>query len=294
MADAPLLAGIELGGTKAVAVIARGATILDLHRVETTAPEPTIAGLESWLDGAMASHGPVAAFGIASFGPLGLRPGSADHGCIAVTPKPGWAGTELLGRFRDRFGVPVGLDTDVNAAALAEGRWGAAKGLENYAYITIGTGVGAGIIVNGRPVHGRSHPEFGHVRLRRLPGDRFPGVCNFHGDCLEGLVSGPALAIRAGADPAGLPPDHPVWDDVAADLAEAIAVLVLTVAPERIIIGGGVGLGQSHLLARVAAATEARLAGYLPHAMAGLLTAPALGDRAGPLGAIALAMGAAC
>lgn len=296
MMENALFAGIELGGTKAMAVLARGATIIASHRVPTGTPETTLSALETWLDSEFQQQGKPLAFGIASFGPLGLQPGSPDHGRITTTPKPGWSGTEPLKRFRDRFHLPTGFDTDVNAAALAEGRWGAAIGFGTHVYITIGTGVGAGIVVNGRPTHGLTHPEFGHVRLRRVPGDHFTGTCKFHGDCLEGLVSGPALAARAGMDPASLPADHPLWGNVVADLAEAIAILCLTVSPERILIGGGVGLGQSRLLARVAAEAELRLAAYLPDAAAalrsGLLAAPALGDNAGPLGAIALAIDA--
>ncbi len=299
MIETPVFAGIELGGSWAVAVLARDGMIIDSVRRPTMPPGETLAGVEDWLAGAAARHGRFAALGIASFGPLGLNPARPGFGHITTTPKPGWRDVDLLARFRARFGVPTMLDTDVNGAALAEGRWGAAKGARVHAYVTIGTGVGAGIVVEGATVKGLVHPEFGHVRVRRVAGDDFAGTCPFHGDCLEGLISGPALAARAGAgagagaDPATLPPDHPLWRHVVADLAEALAMLLLTVSPERIVIGGGVGLGQAHLLPAVRAAVAARLGGYLPAAVDSadgeLICAAGLGDRAGALGAIMLA-----
>ncbi len=293
MIETPVFAGIELGGSWAVAVLARDGVIIDSLRRPTMAPGETLAGIEAWLADAAARHGRFAALGIASFGPLGLNPARPGFGHITTTPKPGWRDVDLLARFRGRFGVPVLLDTDVNGAALAEGRWGAAKGARVHAYVTIGTGVGAGIVVDGRTIKGLVHPEFGHVRVRRVAGDDFAGVCPFHGDCLEGLISGPALSARAGCDPATLAAYHPIWGHVVADLAEALALLLLTVSPERIVIGGGVGLGQAHLLPMLRAAVAERLGGYLPAAVDSadgeLICAAGLGDRAGPLGAIMLA-----
>ncbi len=294
MTAPPLLAGIELGGTKAIALLARDREIVAQASVPTTTPEATLAAIENWLVAAKAAHGDFAALGIASFGPLGLRRDGEGHGGITATPKPGWSGTPLLSRFA-ALGVPMALDTDVNAAALAEGQWGGAIGCDTHAYLTIGTGVGAGIVAHGQPLHGLVHPEFGHVRVRRLPGDDFAGSCPFHGDCLEGLISGPALARRAGGDPARLPVDHPLWARVAADLAEALALLLLIASPQRILIGGGVGIGQAQLLPMVRAGVAERLAGYLGPAAArdDLIATATLGAAAGPLGAIALARQAA-
>lgn len=289
-ADHQLLAGVELGGTKVVALLGRGPDIVDSLRVPTTTPAATLSAVTEWLAAARARHGGFGALGIASFGPLDLDPGSRDFGTITATPKPGWQGTALAAYFGKQFAVPIAIDTDVNGAALAEGRWGAAQGLASHAYLTIGTGVGAGIVAGGRTLQGRSHPEFGHIRVRRSPEDCFAGHCPFHGDCLEGLIAGPALAARSGRDPAGIPAGDPLWDAVRADLAEALAILCLTVSPQRILIGGSVGLNPALDRHRLRQAVDARLAGYLPPLPADAIAAPALGDRAGPLGAIALAM----
>ncbi len=286
----PLVAGVELGGTKSIAVLARGTQIVAEVRVPTHAPAQTLDALakavEEWDE--------IAAIGIGSFGPIAVDKRAQDHGRMQATPKPGWAGADIIGPFRAR-GVPIALDTDVGAAALAEGRWGAARGCDTHAYVTIGTGIGIGLVANGATVHGFLHPEFGHLRVRRVPGDAFAGTCAWHGDCLEGLASGPAIAARAGRSAADLPADDPVWELVAADLAEMVAALLLAVAPQRIVFGGGVGLGQAaHLLPRIRAMTTLRLNGYLPIERAGgidaLIVPAALGEQAGPLGTIALAL----
>lgn len=291
-----LVAGLELGGTKCVAVLARGPQILALESVPTTTPDETLGALDrhlrSWW-----SEQPFASLGIASFGPLGLDPDGADFGQITITPKPGWAGVSILGRYRALFPVPVGFDTDVNGAGLAEYRWGAARNCNSLAYLTIGTGLGGGVLIHGQPVHGRIHPEIGHLRLRRAAGDGFAGICPFHGDCLEGLISGPAIAARTGVSAASLAADHPVWSHVVHDLGELVALLVLTVSPRRILIGGGVGGGITHLLPQVHVAAMNALGGYVAgmdaSTLAGIVRPPGLGQRAGPLGAIALGL-AAC
>ncbi len=290
----PIVAGVELGGTKSIAVLARGPEILDRFTVPTTTPEATLGALSGALDGWAAAGRRFAALGVGSFGPVGLDPGRADYGRVTTTPKPGWRDTDVRGHFAARFGVPIDFDTDVAGAALAEGRWGAARGCRVVVYLTIGTGLGGGVVVDGRPLPGLVHPEVGHVRVRRRPGDRFAGVCPFHGDCAEGLVSGSAIAARAGAPVEDLGPEHPVWDDVAAELTDLLATLVLVVSPQRIVVGGGVGAGRPFLLERVRPALVAALAGYVAavdgDTVADLVRPAALGGDAGPLGAVALAL----
>lgn len=285
-------AGVELGGTKAIAVLAQGRTIVDRLVVPTTDPaatlDPLLARLEAWH--ADAALGGV---GLATFGPVRLRPGAGDHGRILATPKPGWSGAAVLAPFAERLDCPIAIDTDVNAAALAEHRWGAGRGCTSLVYVTIGTGIGAGIVVNGRPIHGRLHPEAGHLLLRRDPSDSFAGTCPFHGDCAEGLLSGPALAARFGQAPTDVAPDDPRWLPLAQDLAHLLAALIHIASPERLLVGGGVGLGAAHLLQAAVERLPALLAGYYPDldhaALSRLVTAPDLGAEAGPLGAIALA-----
>lgn len=292
-AAAPVVAGVELGGTKCIAIIARGREILQRAQWPTgDDPDETMGAIADWLSDA-AQDEPFAALGIGSFGPLCLDPAAPDYGRIVNTPKPGWSGADLIAGLAGRFGVPVALDTDVAGAALAEGRWGASVGCPVHVYLTIGTGIGGGIVIDGKPLHGAFHPEFGHVRVRRTVGDEFAGICPVHGDCLEGLASGPAIAARAGQPAGTLPSDHPVWRTVAAEIAELMASLILTLSPHRIVIGGGVGQGQPALLAQIQAATADALVGYLPgQRLADLqrvIVAPGLGADAGVYGAIALA-----
>jgi fructokinase len=287
------LAGVELGGTKCVCILGTGPEdIRDRVLVPTTTPQETLARIESILEGWSRAHGPFAALGLASFGPLDLRPASQRYGQIVATTKPGWSHTDVAGRIGRRFGVPVGFNTDVNGAALAEGRWGGAQGLQSYAYITVGTGVGVGLVVAGRPVVGFSHTELGHVRVIRMPGDNWPGCCPFHGDCVEGLASGRAIGLRAGASAAALADDDPVWDGVVHALAMLCHALVCAAAPRRIAIGGGVASGRPFLLPRIEAALTGSLAGYVALSAGPYVVAPELGDLAGPLGAVALARAA--
>lgn len=290
--SAARLAGVELGGTKAIAVLAEGRAIIDRLLVPTTTPGETLAALTDQVarwNGAA----PIAALGIASFGPIRLALGAPDRGRILATSKPGWSGADVLGAFAARFDGPIAIDTDVNAAALAEYRWGAGKGCASLVYVTIGTGIGGGVLVEGRSLRGRLHPELGHILTRREPSDGFAGVCPFHGDCVEGLLSGPALAARFGGNPGKVAANDPRWTAAAWDLAQFIAVLLHGFAPDRVLIGGGVGLGAPHLLTQALAEVPAVLAGYYPDldaaALAGIVTAPALGADAGPLGSIALA-----
>jgi fructokinase len=296
MTESPLIAGVELGGTKVVCLLGRGPDdVVEQTRIDTTTADATLAAVAGWLAEMRRRHG-FAAVGLGSFGPLELDPASPDHGRVVGTPKPGWDGADLLSLGRG-FGVPVGLDTDVNGAARAEARWGAAQGLSNFAYITVGTGVGVGAIVAGRPVRGLGHCEAGHLRVPRRADDSFPGVCRFHGDCVEGLASGPAVAARAGAPAETLAPDHPAWDEAVLALAGLCHNLIFTVSPQRILLGGGVGMGRPHLLDRLRRAVTDSLAGYgvadrIGGNMETYLVHPALGARAGPLGAVALGLDA--
>jgi fructokinase len=293
MSGAPLLAGVELGGTKCICVLASGPhDIRAAVRIATRAPEETLADIESVLVQWQARER-FGALGLASFGPLELDPLAADFGCLVGTPKPGWARVPLLARLR-HLGVPLALDTDVNAAAFAEGQWGAARGLHSYAYVTVGTGIGVGSIVGGASVRGLGHSEAGHLRVPRLPGASWPGHCPFHGDCVEGLASGPAIEARAGRACAELAPADPVWDEAVHALAGLFHNLALTVAPERILVGGGVALGQRQLLPRVRRALGASLGDYgqgarIARQLDTFLVEPGLGARSGELGAIALA-----
>lgn len=294
----PLLAGVELGGTKCVCILA--ASPDEIRRqvvVPTTRPDTTLATIAQLLVSWRTRRSPIAALGIASFGPLDLRPDSATYGFIRATAKPHWIDTDVRGRLARTLAVPVGFDTDVNGAALAEHRWGAAKGLEDIAYVTVGTGVGVGLIAGGGAVHGFGHPELGHLRIARLPGDIWPGSCPYHGDCVEGLASGTAIAARAGVAAGELPPDHPVWDSVAFALSQLLHALVVTTSPRRILLGGGVLTGQPHLLQEVRSRLKRSLNDYidLPGTDPGLrdyIVPPGLGTLAGPMGAIALAAGA--
>lgn len=293
-ADAPLLMGIELGGTKAIASVARGREILSIDRRSTTSPEETLSGIGDRLSEWVGSYGMPEAIGVASFGPIGVDRSRADYGTILRTPKPGWSNTDVVGYFEARFEVPIGFDTDVAGAALAEYQWGAGQGCEVLVYITIGTGIGAGILVEGRPVHGLVHPEFGHIRVRRTRGDSFAGICPFHGDCLEGLASGPAIASRAGFPGETLSDDHPAIRYAVNDVAEALAQLLLTISPQRVLIGGGVVEARPTIFPLLRQKVAHLLADYLPSTAeigsGQIIRAPALGAMAGPLGALALGM----
>ena len=290
------MAGIELGGTKSVAVLARDATIIERQRLPTDDPASTLEALSRQLTTWAGGGQHFAAIGIGSFGPVGLDRLRADYGCVTTTPKPGWRNTDVRGHFAERFDVPIGFDNDVNGAALAENLWGASQGCAVAIYLTIGTGIGGGVVVGGRLVHGLVHPEHGHLRVRRRADDAFPGVCPYHGDCIEGLASGPAIAARAGSRAPELPPDHPVWADVAGELGEFMALLVLAISPQRILVGGGVGYGQRWLLPRIRAAALETLGGYVAAldeaAVEALIVPPGLGDDAGPLGSVAIGLDA--
>lgn len=287
-----LYAGVELGGTKCVAILAAGPDeIVARKSVPTTTPEETLNRIAELL-AAWRSHEGFAALGIASFGPLDLDTSSPTYGRITSTPKPSWTGVDVRARLSTTASVPVGFDTDVNGAALAEMRWGSGVGVDDFAYVTVGTGVGVGLIVNGKPTRGFAHCELGHIRVRRLVGDDFEGSCAFHGDCVEGLTAGPALKARTGKDDlADLACDDPIWTSVASALAQLCHTIVCAAAPRVIAMGGGVLERQPHLLEMVNRLLLESINGYV-QVPAGepYVRPPAFGNNAGPLGAIALAM----
>lgn len=287
--------GIELGGTKCVAVVgdADGA-IAATMRVPTTTPDATLSALVDFFAAQARAHGPLAAIGIGSFGPVDLQRASARYGHITTTPKPGWQHVDVVGTFQAALGVPIAFDTDVNAAALGEWQHGAARGLDSMLYLTVGTGIGGGALVHGRPLHGLLHPEMGHVRVPHdLASDPFAGLCPFHRDCLEGLASGPAMAARWGQPAETLPPEHPGWALEARYLALALQGFVCTLSPHRVVIGGGVA-SHPGLLPRVRAELQQELNGYVQAPaivgdIDGYVVAPGLGERSGAVGALVLA-----
>jgi fructokinase len=292
----PLLCGVELGGTKCVCMVGTGPDDVRERltlRTEIDAAE-TLRRIEGILRSWKTRHGAFGGIGLACFGPLELRPESPNFGKIGRTPKEGWENIDVAGFFASRFAEPVGITTDVIGAALAEGRWGAGRGLTDYAYVTVGTGVGVGLVAAGRPLFGWHHPELGHIRVARAPGDDWPGYCRFHGACVEGLASGPAIEARTGAPPASLPVDSPVWDTVAYALAQLAHNLVLTLAPQRILIGGRVASEQTHLFPRIRQHLRRSINNYvdIEHAAGRLeeyIVPPGLGALAGPLGGLAVA-----
>ena len=287
---------VEAGGTKFVCAGGDDAGRLLLEeRFATSDPVRTIATMLATLHRLSTGFGPLAAIGLGSFGPLELRREALCYGHILDTPKPGWSGTDIAGALAREFRVPIGFDTDVNGAALAEHRWGSSQNVEDLVYLTIGTGIGGGAIVGGHLVHGLMHPEVGHLYPRKHPLDAdFDGVCPFHGDCLEGLASGPAILARCGSSLAGLAPDHPRWEIEADYLAQLCASLVLTLSPRRIVLGGGV-MNQTRLMPMIRPRLQHWLRGYLRREellgeIDSFVVPPRLGARAGIIGALALAL----
>jgi fructokinase len=288
--------GIEAGGTNFVCAVGSGPASIEARvEFETTTPGETMDRAVEFL---RPHRERLAAVGIASFGPVDLHPGSPTYGFITTTPKPGWTNTDLLGAVHRALELPIAFDTDVNGAALGEHRWGAARGLDTFLYLTIGTGIGGGGMVDGALLHGLVHPEMGHMRLPHDPqADPFAGICPFHGDCLEGLASGPALEARWDQPAEDLPAGHPAWPLEAHYLALAVVNLVCVLSPQRIILGGGV-MNQRILLPLIRKEVQALLNGYVqaPELLDGIdgyVVPPALGDEAGVLGAIALGQRAA-
>jgi fructokinase len=292
----PLLAGIEAGGTKFVCAVGTGPDdVRAEERFPTTTPDETLGRVRDFLAASELQFGPIAAIGAACFGPVDPDPASPGWGRITTTPKPGWAGTDVVGALRDGRDVPAGFDTDVNGAALGEHLWGAARGIDTFVYLTVGTGIGGGGMAGGRRLHGLVHPEMGHLLVRRNPAiDPFPGVCPFHDDCLEGLASGPALERRFGLPAPRLAERDDVLTLEAGYLAQAVMSITLLLSPRRIILGGGV-MELPGLIDLVRERSVALLGGYVRHAqitggMTDYLVRPALGGRSGVLGALALGL----
>ena len=312
----PIVGAIEAGGTKIVCAVGHGPGAGLLARTQFATGEDPARALGQavgWLraqerslaaSGALGARDSIAAIGVASFGPVDLDERSPTYGHVTATPKPGWRDADVVGPLHRAFpGRPVGFDTDVNGAALGEHRWGAARGLEDFVYVTVGTGIGGGGMARGRLLHGLVHPEMGHIPMAPVAGDSFGGACPFHGRCWEGLCSGPAIARRAGRAAEDLAADDPAWDVTLRHMGNALATVTLTLSPRRIVLGGSVRragrLGEAAFLAGIRRHLRAALAGYVgspalePPGIDAFVVPPELGDDAGVCGAIALAQDAA-
>ncbi|MEW4368816.1 ROK family protein [Paenibacillus kandeliae] len=283
------LGAIEAGGTKFVCGIGtEDGQILERASFPTETPEITMKNVVAFFEGKG-----IEALGIGSFGPIDPIVGSPTYGYITTTPKPHWGQFNLVGHLKQHFDIPMSFDTDVNGAALGEYTWGAARGLDSCMYITVGTGIGAGAVVDGKMLHGLSHPEMGHILVRRHPEDTFEGFCPYHGDCLEGMAAGPAIEKRWNIKGSDLTPDHPAWEMEAYYLAQALMSYVLILSPQKIIMGGGV-MKQEQLFPLIRTKLVELLNGYVQHPSLSehldqYIVYPELGDNAGLCGAIALA-----
>lgn len=288
-----LYGGVETGGTWCVCAVGNGPEeIVKCERFPTAGPEQTLARIAEFF-----ARGPgVQAVGIGSFGPVDADRSSPTWGHVTTTPKPGWQHVSVARDLAERLRIPVAFDTDVAAAALGEYRWGSGREASSLFYITVGTGIGGGLLIDGRPWHGLVHPEVGHIRVPRDADPeraQFAGVCPVHGDCWEGVASGPAIAERCASSPEALPDDHPIWRTEAEYLALGILSIVLIASPERLIVGGGV-MERAPLLKLIRTRVKELLGAYLDAPalnddIGSYVVRPALGDRAGVLGAIALA-----
>lgn len=250
--------GIEAGGTKFVCAVAdENQKIIEKVSIPTTTPEETFEQVFHFFD-----HYSLEAMGIGSFGPIGIDESKENYGFVLATPKKGWANYDFLGTMKKRYDIPFAWTTDVNAAAFGELKQGAAQGKDSCIYLTVGTGIGAGVVLNGEIFQGIAHPEMGHIRIKRHPQDDYEGTCPYHKDCLEGLAAGPSLEARTGIKGQDLPKDHPVWDIQAYYIAQALMNYALTLAPEVIILGGGV-MNQDHLLQNIRRQFVEQMAGYM-------------------------------
>lgn len=284
------IGAIEAGGTKFVIGIGNEQGVIeDRISIPTERPEPTLAKVIEYF-----SDKQVDAIGVGTFGPINIDPTSPHYGHVTTTPKPGWSGYDFLGAMKRHYDVPYGWDTDVNAAALGEAVWGAARGLDSCVYYTFGTGVGLGIYTEGKLVHGLVHPEGGHVMTRRHPDDQYEGFCPYHGDCLEGVAAGPAIEHRWKVKGSELPIDHPAWQMEAYYIAQAVAGTILMLSPKKVILGGGV-MKQGQLFPLIRTEVLKQLNGYvnaeaIVTSIDQYIVPPGLGDNAGLSGALALGL----
>lgn len=286
---------VEGGGTKFVCLVGKGPEeVLQQERFETTTPQETLGRVVNFFK-QNAIHKSLEGIGVGCFGPLDLNPASPTYGCITATPKPGWAGTPVLTILRNELQSPVVIDTDVNAAAWGEYYWGAGQNFDPLVYITIGTGIGAGGVVQGKLMHGLIHPEMGHIFLPHdQKADPFEGGCPFHKDCFEGLASGPAMKKRWGKAAEELQDDHPAWKLEAHYIATALMNLVYVLSPKRIILGGGV-MQRASLLPLIWELIPQINQGYMVNPILesnvkDYIVSPGLGNQAGVLGALALSI----
>ncbi|BBH22926.1 putative fructokinase [Paenibacillus baekrokdamisoli] len=285
-----IIGAVEAGGTKFVCGIGNEEGVIQ-ERVSfpTERPEETLAQVIDYFRDKQ-----VESIGVGTFGPINIDPLSPLYGYVTTTPKPGWGNYPFLPELKKVFDIPFGWDTDVNAAALGEATWGAAKGLDSCLYYTIGTGVGVGVYAEGKLVHGLVHPEGGHVLTRRHPDDTYEGFCPYHGDCLEGMAAGPALEGRWKVKGSELQPDHPAWAMEAFYIGQAITSAVLLMSPKKVILGGGV-MHQMHLFPMIREEVKKNLNGYISaqallEGMDDYIVPPGLGDNAGLSGSLALAL----
>jgi fructokinase len=289
--------GIEAGGTKFVCAVGSNPDNLHKKTFDTTNVEETLTRAVEFFKGQNAKRH-ISAVGIGSFGPIDLRRGSATYGFITSTPKEGWANTDIVGRIKALLDVPVGFDTDANAAALGEHHWGAGRELSSFIYLTIGTGIGGGGIINSKLLHGLAHPEMGHICIPQHVEDTYLGRCPFHNkqrsyNCFEGLASGPAMEERWGQSPQSLSNDHKAWDLEAYYISLALVTYIFTLSPQRIIIGGGV-MKQERLITLIQENVNKMLNNYvqsteITESIRDYIVLPKQGDNAGVLGAIELA-----
>lgn len=295
MTTKKLYGGIEAGGTKFVCIVAGGPRhIVDEIRFKTTTPAETLGRAIQFFQPFIA-QGQIAAIGVGAFGPLDMNPESANYGFVMATPKPGWSNVNILGTLQQSLQTRIALDTDVNVAGLGENKWGASKGSDPSLYLTIGTGIGGGFIKDGRALIGMLNPEMGHVRIpHERERDPFPGICPFHGDCFEGLASGPAIEKRLGLTGAVVPEEDAFWDLEAEYIALALMNYIVTLSPRKIIVGGGV-MQREFLFPKVRRRVRELLNGYVSSKsilenIESYILPPGLGNQSGSLGAIALAM----
>lgn len=285
-----LIGAIEAGGTKFVLGIGNeNGEILERLSIPTEAPEITMPKVIDFF-----KNKDIKAIGVGSFGPIDPNPTSNTYGYITTTPKLKWSNYNIIGELKKHFNMPIAFDTDVNGAALGEIKWGVAQNLKSAVYITVGTGIGAGAVVEGNMIHGLLHPEMGHISVKRHPQDNYEGNCPFHKDCLEGLAAGPAIEARWNISGKDIPKDHIAWEIEAYYISQFIINLILMLSPEKIILGGGV-MNQNFILPMIRKQVKGLLNNYinkkeLNDEIENYIVSPGLKDNAGLCGSIALAL----